>query len=123
MKIAFISILSMLAPLSFASAKSVTIEIANEVSYQGIRTYEDGLTFVAKPQLYSHRLGASTRASAEANMQSFCQKIGMSSVEYRSEYLKDYADTVNYYIDRNGKLSEPAFDQNPFVLEQVICKR
>lgn len=120
---AIILFLSVCLPFS-AFARSVTIEVSNELSYESIRAYPDGITFIEKPAAYDeYRLGASTKAIAADNARYFCEKLKMTAYDFKVTSLINTGKTVDFVPDANGQFTGPAFNYDSAVISTLICKQ
>ncbi len=108
--------------LSAATSFAASVDVPSEVTYDEIRNYPDGLTFVETPKLYGMQLGALTIGSTENNGKVFCQKLSMEFYDVASRAISR-SEVVNYDISADGKVTGPFFSYAASAVSRVICKR
>ncbi len=117
MKILILAIALALPQLSLA--RTVTIDVADDLTYKDIQTFADGTTFVTQPKIYGLHLKATTIGEAEGNSEYICAKVGgMKRIDEYVERLGVDVRTVTFYtVDKS-----PQFGTSDLVLETAICK-
>lgn len=108
-----------------AAARSITIEVSNELTFQSIRSYEDGMTFITRPKMYDYYIGSATKAEAELNALVVCKKLGMKFFDQTTFQFLDgkMHRTVLYTPTADGQAAAPSFVERPHGLQLVICER
>jgi hypothetical protein len=126
MKTFFILLVSVLAPLASASAKTVTIEMSDVFSYEDIKAFSDGTVAVTGPKVYEYYIGAETRGVAADNAVAACRQIGKKPFNYEIGDAKAQIRTINYTLNEDGSLSVPWFayggKYSTLFIKKVMCK-
>lgn len=111
-------------PLSIAHAREITIKVSNELSFQNIRTYEDGMTFVTRPKIYDYYLGSTNKTEAELNAFVVCKKLGMKYFDQTTfQFLDGKMHRTVLYVSADGQVATPSFVERPSGLDLVVCDR
>lgn len=120
-------IFGIILSVSFANAKSVTLDVVDELTYTELTAFKDGTRAVLNPKIYGYFFEGAYRGEAEDNASVICRMIGTSEVVHYASVLtgKGGLTTVKLKIE-NGKISEPRFDRGgdieTVVLGKVLCR-
>lgn len=122
----FILLVSVLAPLASASAKTVTVEMSDVFSYEDIQAFSDGTVAVTSPKVYEYYIGAETRGVAADNAIAACSQIGKKPFDYEIGDAKAQIRTINYTLTEDGSLSAPWFSHggkySTLFIKKVLCR-
>jgi hypothetical protein len=114
--------LALFLPFSSAFAKSVTIGVLDELNFESIRTYNDGMTFITKPQMYGYFLGTETIGESEVNATFVCNAVGMKYFD-EAAFLFNEGEQRRTVTYSNTESQSPRFVKRAMGLKTVICKR
>lgn len=123
----FLVVLSVLAGSSFASAKSITIEASEVLTYSDLKGFKDGVVRLTNPRAYDFFFDAENRGVSENNAKVVCSMLQMDYMHCEVSFPYGQFEVIGFEIDDQGKLSEPYFrgnggDQYQAVLKTVMCK-
>lgn len=124
---ALLTLFAVILPLSFANAKTVTINVTDEFSYSEIVAYKDGTKAVTYPKMYGYFFDVTTRGEASDNAAAICFMLGWPTVLDYSVVRtgKGSLKTVLMKVE-DGKLSEPSFarggEMETLVMNKVLCR-
>ncbi len=117
---------SLFLSLASASAKSVTIEVSDVLSYQSIKAFADGTFTVTGAKIYDYALGAGTRGQAADNAAFVCNELGKKIFHYEAGLGDRQIRTINFTLNDDGNFSEAWFayggQPNTLLLAKVMCK-
>lgn len=126
MKSLIFLLVSVLTPISFASAKSITIEVSGAFSYEDIKAFSDGSVAITGPKVYEYYMGAATRGIVDDNAMAACIQIGKKSFTYEVGDIKAQTRTVNFSLKADDSLSDPWFADggkySTLYIRKVLCK-
>ena len=120
-------VLAIALPVSFAKAKSITINVVDELTYKEIIAYKDGTKEIRNPKAYGYFFKGAYRGEAEDNALAICFMMGLSkAIHYNSVLTGQGGLTTVLYKVENGILSEPKFgyggEIETVVLGKVLCR-
>ena len=105
---------------SLALARSVTIDVADDLTFDKIETFADGTTIIHQPKMYGFFFRATYDGEANVNSRVICEKAG--TMTYVDSFRASLNRDVRVVTFQTGDGS-PSFSESYLVLETAICKR
>ena len=127
MKFSFLFLITAILSISSVSAKTITLDLVDELTYTEIVAYNDGIKAITFPKMYGYFLAGAYRGEAADNAAAVCLMLGSSTViDYSTHRTGRGSLKVVFLKVDNGELSQARFgyggEMETSVLSKVLCQ-
>ena len=127
MKFPFLFMFVAVLSISSVSAKTIALDVTDELTYSEIVAYNDGAKAITFPKMYGYFLAGAYRGDAANNAAAICLMLGSSNVLDYSSYRTGRGSLKIVFLKtENNDLSQPRFgyggEYETTVLSKVLCR-
>ena len=115
----FSALMMMMATPAFA--KTIEVEVSDEITYESVRAYSDGVLIIENPMAYGFPVSGSTN-DLNNNGRAICAKLGVTYSEAKDTTVPTPIDIMTY-VWLNSNQPQPKFDTGRIVIRRLICRR